>query len=434
MSRVSKNDVAWQFLFEKHDMLRHIQEKSFFMISAEQINQFREARLMAKNDTIESLPKLFRQHQLNINAVSNGAYIVFKDAQHKSFLKLPDFKELKPEPFIPRLPFPLDTLEFSPQMPESRVIDFAHYAGLLQHYFGEKELVLTTRGRSFSDIFKLVLSQEIGTVQVDRVQIEVDGGYEGKNQFLILEAKSSTRSSFNIRQLYYPLQHFKNKTNKRIRTVLLSFSNGVYYFTEVAFEGSYYNYRLLENKAFELVLEEGSRQSPIEELLEQSLFTAEGVPVPQADDLNKVVDTVAFLQNTPGDKWALAKFFAFADRQGDYYGNAAAYLGLVEKKGKLFYCSQKGRRLVQIQNRNRRNEALVAAMAATPLLNRLIRLYLAQNGQLSDEQIVQQIRQEGYNLTTASRRKSTLRAWLNWLSVNYLERQEDVPGQMGYLF
>ena len=241
MSRVSKNDVAWQFLFEKHDMLRHIQEKSFFMISAEQINEFREARLMAKNDTKESLPKLFRQYQLNINAVSNGAYIIFKDPQHKSFLKLPDFKELKPEPFIPRFPFPLDTLEFSPQMPESRAIDFAHYAGLLQHYCGEKELVLTTRGRSFSDAFELVLSQEIGTVQVDRVQIEVDGGYEGAEQFLIIEAKSSTRNTFNIRQLFYPLQHFKNKTSKRIRTVLLSFSNGVYYFTEVAFEGSYYN-------------------------------------------------------------------------------------------------------------------------------------------------------------------------------------------------
>lgn len=421
MSQAGKNEEAWQRLFEKYDILPHIEAKGFFNISASQINEFREARLMAKNDTKEALPKLFRQHQLNINAVSNGLYILFEDPEHKSFLKLPDFKELVPEPFYPNFPFSLDTLEFSPQMAESKAIDFAHFAGLLQHYFDEKELVLTTRGRTFSDAFEIELGEKIGRIPVDRVQIEVDAGYEGASQFIILEAKSSTRNSFNIRQLYYPLQHFKKRTSKEIRTVLLSFSNGVYYFTEVAFGETYYDYRILNNRALELVLEQEPVRKSIDELLSQPSCSTAGVPVPQADDLNKVVDVVSILNTRPSDKYELAARFDFADRQGDYYGNAAVWLGLAEKKNGQFSISQRGKQLIGVRNRDKRNELLLEAILKTTLFNSLLRLYLQQQGSLADEQIIEQISAAGYNSTTAARRTSTIKAWLRWVQLNYLQ-------------
>jgi hypothetical protein len=42
----TKNDAAWEQLFKIHDILSAIDKKGSFEISAAQINQLREARLM----------------------------------------------------------------------------------------------------------------------------------------------------------------------------------------------------------------------------------------------------------------------------------------------------------------------------------------------------------------------------------------------------
>ena len=123
----------------------------------------------------------------------------------------------------------------------------------------------------------------------------MDAGFEGLEQFLIIEAKSSTRDTFNIRQLYYPFRHFQTKTRKKIRTILLSFSNGVYYFTEIELFPEYYDYKILSNEAYEIVIREVSETLSIEELLSQETHKPTGIPVPQADDLNKVIDLITFL-------------------------------------------------------------------------------------------------------------------------------------------
>ena len=62
----TKNDLAWDKLFDKYDILTEIDRKGYFEISSVQINEFREARLATKFDHKINLPKLFKENYLSI--------------------------------------------------------------------------------------------------------------------------------------------------------------------------------------------------------------------------------------------------------------------------------------------------------------------------------------------------------------------------------
>lgn len=64
------NDTAWQALFEKYDILDEIQRSGQFVISANQIKEFREPRLMTKFDHKVNLPTVF---------ADNGLYEAYDD-------------------------------------------------------------------------------------------------------------------------------------------------------------------------------------------------------------------------------------------------------------------------------------------------------------------------------------------------------------------
>lgn len=413
------NDTAWSKIFDDLQILETLKNKSIFVITAKQINQIgkREARLMAKFDTKESLPNLFKSYQLNINAISNGSYIIFKDPLNKSFITLPDYTAIVPKKIRPQLDFELQTLIFNTRMSESNAIDFAHHSKILSAYSGEETLKLTTRGRFFSDLFTFRLS-EFEDINVKGVQIEVDGGYEGHEQFLIIEAKCSTRLSFNIWQLYYPYRHFRNKTSKRIRPILLSFSNGIYYFTEVGLTFDYNEYSIINNDAYEVIVEEPIERITLKELLSLQTKTPITVPVPQADDLNKVIDLLSFLLNNDANKFAIAAYFEFDERQGDYYGNAAVYLSLAQKSNSVYTLTDLGQQIIQIKNRTRRNLMLTKSILKTKLFNDLLNLYYKQNEKIDDQQIIYRIAEEGLAGSTPVRRKSTIRSWLRWIIEN----------------
>ena len=80
----SLNDTAWEELFEKHDILAHIERTGQFQISAKQIKEVREPRLMAKFDHTINLPQIFADNNLCILPVTRGDYVISHfDAYHK---------------------------------------------------------------------------------------------------------------------------------------------------------------------------------------------------------------------------------------------------------------------------------------------------------------------------------------------------------------
>ena len=73
----SKNDKAWEQLFDKYNILEQINRRGQFIISSAQINEVRESRLMAKFDQSVNLPRIFRDDRLSILPVSRSKYIRF---------------------------------------------------------------------------------------------------------------------------------------------------------------------------------------------------------------------------------------------------------------------------------------------------------------------------------------------------------------------
>ncbi|HHX24783.1 MAG TPA: hypothetical protein GX723_12380 [Thermoanaerobacterales bacterium] len=61
----TKNDEAWAHLFDKYKILDKISCEECFHITAGQINEFREARLMTKFDHRVNLPKIFYRNNLD---------------------------------------------------------------------------------------------------------------------------------------------------------------------------------------------------------------------------------------------------------------------------------------------------------------------------------------------------------------------------------
>ena len=47
---MTKNDVAWEQLNKKYNIIKEVNDKGHFIIKAIQIKQFREPRLMTKFD------------------------------------------------------------------------------------------------------------------------------------------------------------------------------------------------------------------------------------------------------------------------------------------------------------------------------------------------------------------------------------------------
>lgn len=60
------NDTAWEYLFDKYDISNRVDIYGDFIISATQIKEVREPRLMAKFDHVVNLPKIFADNGLSI--------------------------------------------------------------------------------------------------------------------------------------------------------------------------------------------------------------------------------------------------------------------------------------------------------------------------------------------------------------------------------
>ena len=75
--KLTKNNEFWNKIFEKYDIIHELEINGKFEITAKQINEFREARLMTKFDNKSSLPKIFADNKLSILPITRGSYIIY---------------------------------------------------------------------------------------------------------------------------------------------------------------------------------------------------------------------------------------------------------------------------------------------------------------------------------------------------------------------
>ena len=70
----SKNDKAWEIIFDEEQILSVIAWQGFFEISSARIKQQREPRLMTKFDHATQRPDIFKKNNLSIQPISRGKY------------------------------------------------------------------------------------------------------------------------------------------------------------------------------------------------------------------------------------------------------------------------------------------------------------------------------------------------------------------------
>lgn len=214
------NEVSWQRIFEKYDILTHNFDLSPFIISADQIKKAvdksgnttsTEVRTLCKQDTRESRPSIFKENGLFILPKKNGEYYIIRG---EGYVDIPEIEDPIWD-YFKKLSFELESSKVGDS--EMQFVDFAYANSLIRTFMKDESLVLTIRGRKYTPPFSFKINGH--TLNTTSVQTEVDAGYEGVDSIVLIEAKNSSANNTIIRQLFYPYRQWSINTTKQVKTL-----------------------------------------------------------------------------------------------------------------------------------------------------------------------------------------------------------------------
>jgi hypothetical protein len=134
-------------------------------------------------------------------------------------------------------------------------LDFAYASSLIRTFMDDPSLVLTIRGRKFTPKFDFFVGNN--KINVSSVQTEVDAGYEGESQIVLIEAKNSKTKNTIIRQLYYPYRQWQIQTGKDVYTLFFekNHKDNTYSIWQFAFENpdDYNSIKLVKSAKYRIV-------------------------------------------------------------------------------------------------------------------------------------------------------------------------------------
>jgi hypothetical protein len=424
----TKNDAAWESLFETHRILEKVERSGLYQISATEINKLREARLMTKFDHWIQLPSIFRRNHLTIQPNSRGTYLIGRFASYQA---LPQDEDEN----IEIVPFPsveISTIDPTNIYSEATALLCAYNAGIIEQLFNGDVSRLTVQGRMSTGRFHYFINDSQSATQhrinVENSQCEIDSGFEGRNFFAIVEAKNTSVDDFLIRQLYYPYRLWANKIGKEVVPVFLTYSNDIFTFSIFRFTDQlqYNSIEMVERKRFQI----GSNEIELPDvmaLLERvsTVPEPEGIPFPQADSFARVVDllTQIYAASGPLSQEDITNCYTFERRQTQYYTNATRYLGLVERhqnrEGVSYSLTPHGQSIME-RRPQARNIALVECILEHPVFNQTLGLWLRQGVRPTQDQVVEIMRAVQLDLdregnTTMPRRAQTVLSWGDWI-------------------
>lgn len=422
----TKNDKAWEILFKQHEILSYLETHPYFEIEASQINTRRQARLMAKFDHRFNLPQIFSENKLAILPITRGDYII---SRFEAFHNLPE--SIYNSSIIPvKFPEHITSIDRNHITSEATAINCAYITGILQDFAEEDYLIPTISGRMSSSAFSFTVlnskTKLLMPINIDRVQIEIDGGYEGPNKLILIEAKNSMPEDFIIRQLYFPFRLWQNKLNKTVIPVFMTYSNGVFSLYEYAFEDSenYNSIKLVKQKHYTFEKMHVTLDDIMKTLKKvKPLKETNNVPFPQADNFKRIINLCELLKNNKQTKNDITENYEFDPRQTDYYINAAKYLGLVKDSGDKknltsFELTSVGSKLIQSPYKIRQLELVKLILKHKPF-HETLKKCLKNDKMPTKKEIVdimKKIKISNIHAdTTFERRTSTVKNWINWI-------------------
>jgi len=414
------NDSAWEKLFSKYNILEKIEHDGDFIISANQIKEYREPRLMTKFDHKINLPTIFAEHNLSILPISRGDYMI------SSFSAYKQFEDFGAE--VQRISIPTHIQSLMPQfiVSEAIALNCANACGILNDFLEDDEIVPTVSGRMSSGSFGFDIDTALGSkyIRVNNSQIEIDAAYEGINYLSLFEAKRDLSEDFLVRQLYYPFRLWNSRVTKPIKSVFLIFSNGVFRLYQYQFEDArkYNSLRLVKQKNY-VIATEISLTDIVNILQTTPVIHEPEISFPQANNMLRIINLLELLYVKSMTKQDITSQYAFDERQTNYYTDAGRYLGLIDKHRSngnniYFKLSEKGKRIMQLEYRERQL-AIVRQILMHKAFRETLELHL-KYGEMPNTQMIVEIMKYSdlYNVEAEStyvRRASTIVGWINWI-------------------
>jgi hypothetical protein len=249
-------DKSWESIFDEYKIWEHDFNTSPYYITAAQIKKacqdFRntgekEVRILCKQDRRESRPAVFQERNLFLLPVVNKKYVIVKG---EGYIDIPSVTCDKKQ-YSSKLNFNLDTSLVGNS--EMQHLDFAYASSLIRSFIDDDSLVLTIRGRKYTPEFSFHVGKH--ELVAKSVQTEVDAGYEGREQVVLVEAKNSISTNTIIRQLYYPFRQWQSFTTKPVRTVFFEKQGQDYRMWEFCFREveDYNSIKLVKSGCYRIV-------------------------------------------------------------------------------------------------------------------------------------------------------------------------------------
>lgn len=423
MSRCTTNKEAWKLLFEKYNILEEINKNGYFTITAKQINEYREARLMTKFDNSANLPELFKENNLAILPITSNKYMIAQFQTYRKFEKVEDDEIIKVN-----FPEYIQSLDYNNITSEALTINCAYITHILENFLDEKELVPTISGKMGSGNFEFKINKnqnESINVSIQNSRIEIDGGFEGINSLALIEAKNVISDDFIVRQLYYPYRLWKSKINKPVRPIFMVYSNGIFNLYEYKFEDehNYSSIKFVKSQKYSIEDTEIEMQD-IEKIFNNiKNFTREPeIAFPQADSFKRIINLCELLLNEPKTKDEITENYAFDERQTNYYTDAGRYLGLINKERKdnnrVFDLTETCRKIFNLRYKQRQLE-FVKIILNHKAFYEYLKLYFEKSTPPSKTDTIDIMKNCNlYKIeseSTYQRRASTIKSWIDWI-------------------
>lgn len=249
-------DVSWEKIFHDYHIDNHNFEKEPYYISAEQIKRScqefketgeKEVRLLCKQDTRQDRPKCFIERGLFLLPIKNGYYAII---QGEGYVDIPPI-ETTTIFYQSKMDFKLDTASVGNS--EMQHLDYAYATSLIRTFMQDDSLVLTIRGRKYTPKFEFLVGKH--RLEVQGVQTEVDAGYEGRDQIVLVEAKGLKATNIIIRQLYYPFRQWQEHTQKPVKTLFFQKEQNTYCLWQFEFTAhlEYNSIRLTRSARYQMI-------------------------------------------------------------------------------------------------------------------------------------------------------------------------------------
>lgn len=412
-------DDAWRNVISKYDLDNKVAKNGFAEITADELNEFRQARLMAKFDHKQSLPAPLAERNWAILAISNSKYAV---GPFDLYQKLPIYADPEYVRFLPPRT-DLETLNPLEVASEADAILLAHASGILDRFIGEST-TLTTFGRMRAESFDFVIrnNKEGSTsLTVDGSQIEIDGGFEGENTFSVIECKNHACSDFNLRQIYYPYRAWSDRISKIVYPIFMIFNDGIFHLFKYEFEypDDINSGQVIQYAAYTTVDAEITLSSLFNFAKKEKLEYISGGTLPQADDFQKIIALVEKCLEAPQSKVEIADMFNFELRQADYYVSAGRYLGFLEEEAGLVFSTSIGEMAASANGNDKVRLFAQRLLSWEPVSRTFLDGNSHTRGNFSSNFALDVLREspEGAGLgeETLQRRARTVVNWCKWL-------------------